>query len=69
MRDFADEVPGYLHNRAIGERLEGLKLAAGPENIGDNLIRCYEELVRLTVVGAEEIAVLKAWVQDLAALR
>jgi len=25
--------------------------------------------VRLTVVGAEEIAVLKAWVQDLAALR
>jgi len=69
MRDFADEVPGYLHNRAIGERLEGLKLAAGPENIGDNLIRCYEELVRLTEVGAEEIAVLKAWVQDLAALR
>jgi hypothetical protein len=68
MRDFADEVPGYLHNRTIGERLEGLKLAAGTENIGDNLIRCYEELVRLTVVGAEEIAVLKAWVQDLAAL-
>jgi len=68
MRDFADEVPGYLHNRAIGERLGRLKLAAGPENIGDNLIRCYEELVRLTLVGAEEIAVLKAWVQDLAAL-
>ena len=68
MRDFADEVPGYLHNRAIGERLEALKLKAGPEHIGDNLIRCYEELVRLTVVGADEMPLVKAWVQDLAEL-
>ena len=66
MRDFADEIPGYLHNREIGERLERLKLAAGPENLGENLIRCYEELVRLTVVGAEEIALLKAWEKDVA---
>jgi hypothetical protein len=66
MRDFADEIPGYLHNREIGERLERLKLVAGPENLGENLIRCYEELVRLTVVGAEEIALLKAWEKDIA---
>jgi hypothetical protein len=64
MRDFVDEIPGYMHNRTIGERLEGLKLAAGQENIGDNLIRCYEELVRLGVVGAEEIALVKAWGKD-----
>jgi hypothetical protein len=66
MRDFEDEIPGYVHNRAIGERLERLKLAAGPENIGDNLIRCYEELVRLELVGAEEIALVKAWEKDVA---
>lgn len=65
MRDFADEIPGYLNNRTIGERLERLELAAGPENIEDNLIRCYEELVRLGVVGAEEIALVKAWGKDM----
>jgi hypothetical protein len=68
MRDFADEVPGYLHNRAIGSRLEALKLEAGPENMGEKLIRCYEELVRLTVVDAKEMALVKAWAQDLADL-
>ncbi len=69
MRDFVDEVPGYVHNRTIGERLDGLRLTAGPENLGDNLIRCYEELVRIGVVGAEEIALVRAWVDDLAAIK
>jgi hypothetical protein len=69
MRDFSDEIPGYLHNRKIGERLERLQLAAGSENIGDNLIRCYEELVRIEVVGMEEIALIRAWVKDLAEMQ
>jgi hypothetical protein len=64
IRDFAEEVPGYLHNRTIGDRLQALKLEAGAENMGENLIRCYEELIRLTVVGAEEMALVKAWVED-----
>jgi hypothetical protein len=68
MRDFADEVPGYLHNRMIGSRLEALKLEAGPENMGENLIRCYEELIRLTVVDAKEMALVKAWALDIAEL-
>jgi hypothetical protein len=69
MRDFADEVPGYLHNRTIGDRLEALKLVAGAENNGENLIRCYEELIRLAVVDAKEMALVKAWVSDLEDLR
>jgi hypothetical protein len=68
MRDFADEVPGYLNNRAIGGRLEALKLEAGPEAMGENLIRCYEEMIRLAVVDAKEIALVKAWAQDIAEL-
>ena len=65
MRDFADEVQGYLHNRTIGDRLEALKLISGAENNGENLIRCYEELIKLAVVDAKEMALVKAWVSDL----
>jgi hypothetical protein len=69
MRDFEDEIPGYRHNRAIQEMLTSLKLSPGVENLGDNLIRCYEELVRMNLVGKEEIPLVKAWVQDLARLK
>jgi len=68
MRDFVDEIPGYMHNRTIGERLEQLKLSPGVENIPDNLICCYEELVRLGVIGTEEMVLVKMWVNDLAEL-
>jgi len=64
MRDFADEVPGYLNNRRIGTHLDALKLEAGPKNIGDNLIRCYEELVRMELIPSKEIALVRAWVED-----
>jgi len=69
MRDFADEVPGYLHNRKIAENLERLRLSPGLENIGESLIRCYEELVRLTVIGAEEMPLLRAWLQDFSTIQ
>ena len=68
MKDFVDEVPGYLHNRAIGEKLTALRLQPGVENIGENLIRCYEELIRANLVGGEEMALVKAWVEDTASL-
>ncbi len=68
MRDFADEVPGYLNNRTIAARLGELKLEAGPENGGENLIRCYEEMVRLDLVPEKEIDLVRAWVQDLEGL-
>ena len=68
MRDFADEVPGYLNNRTLGLRLAALPLKAGPENIPDNLIRCYEEMVRLDLVPSKEIALVEAWVRDLESL-
>ncbi len=66
MRDFADEVPGYLNNRLIADQLAVLPLRAGTKNIGENLILCYETLVRLGVVGLEEIPLVKAWVEDVA---
>ena len=60
--------PGIPDNRAIQEMLSSLELAPGIENLGDNLVRCYEELVRMNLVGKEEIPLVKAWVEDLAQL-
>jgi hypothetical protein len=68
MRDFADEVPGYLHNTAIGAALDGLSLRAGTEHIGDNMLRCYEALTRLGAIGAQELALLGIWLSELSAL-
>jgi hypothetical protein len=69
MRDFRDEVPGYLHNAAICEALAALKLAPGVERLGENLQICYEKLVEMSLVGREELPLLAAWLEDLAAAR
>jgi hypothetical protein len=65
MRDFADEVPGYLHNRRLGERLEALNLASGRAALADNLRSCYETLTVLGVVGRQELPLLETWLADL----
>jgi hypothetical protein len=66
MRDFKDEVPGYLHNRSICETLEALSLRAGTEHLGDNLRICYEAFIKAGLVEARELGLLDAWVKDLA---
>jgi hypothetical protein len=65
LRDFEDEVPGYLHNEAIGKALESLNLSDRMDNIFDNLLRCYEVLIGMDLVGAEEMDILKLWNKDL----
>jgi hypothetical protein len=69
MRDFADEIPGYLRNADICEALLRLKLRAGIEHLSDNLNVCYEELVRMSVVDAKELKLLGAWIDDVRANR
>lgn len=68
MKDFEDEIPGYLHNRAIGEALQALELQPGVANIPANLRRCYEVLVANKWVGEQELPLLDAWLTDLAQL-
>lgn len=65
MRDFRDEVPGYLNNREIGTALERLNLRNGVDHLGDNLRFCYEELVRMKLVGETELVLVDAWLKDL----
>jgi hypothetical protein len=69
MRDFHDEVPGYLHNDSIREALSALRLAPGVERLGENLLACYERLVEMSLVGREELPLLAAWLEDLARAR
>jgi hypothetical protein len=65
MRDFKDEVPGYLHNSAICEALDRLQLASGVEHLGDNLQACYETLVSMSLVDRKELPLIAAWIDDL----
>lgn len=65
MRDFRDEVPGYLHNASICEALANLKLAPGPGRVAENMLTCYEKLVEMSLVGAQELPLLAAWFEDL----
>jgi STELLO glycosyltransferases len=68
MRDFAEEVPGYLNNGRIREALENLPLAPGLDRIPDNLRSCYKTLVELELIGPEELPLLDAWLDDLMAV-
>lgn len=68
MRDFKDEVPGYLNNAAICEALAQLSIKAGVENLADNLRVCYEKLVSMELVGAQELALVDAWLGDITQL-
>lgn len=65
MRDFKDEIAGYLNNASICRELQELNLESGVENMGRNLIKCYDKLIELGHVGADEKALVSAWVDDL----
>jgi hypothetical protein len=65
-RDFAEELPGYLHNAAMREALVSLPLGdAGTLRV--MMERCYQTLIRKGWVGAQEEALLGAWFDDLEA--
>lgn len=66
MRDFAQEVPGYLHNHRIARAFEKATLVGGQDRIADNMRVLYEKLVAWGLVGREELRLLEAWFTDLA---
>jgi hypothetical protein len=65
MRDFRDEVPGYLHNKSICEALEKLNLRSGVEHLGENLLICYEQLVRMELIDRRELDLITVWNEDM----
>jgi hypothetical protein len=67
LRDFEQEVPGYLGNERMRAVLEPLELAPGPAAAGPNLRTCYEALVREDFVPARELELVAAWLDDVKA--
>lgn len=65
MRDFSEEVSGYLNNQIIVDKLADLKLSAGEQAVGGNLVKCYELLVHHEIFPSVEMNLVRAWVSDL----
>ena len=67
MKDFEDEVPGYLQNNALVDLLASLKLREGVDfdSVSGNLVACYEALCANDIVGPAEVPLVRAWVSDL----
>ena len=64
MKDFKDEVPGYLQNERVVKILSTTNLRKGIENITSNLLICYTELVVHGIFPGEELDSVRAWVKD-----
>jgi hypothetical protein len=64
MRDFRDEVRGYLENRAICAALEHLDLPPGAEHVGGNMRLAYERLIEGGWIDERELVLLEAWLTD-----
>ena len=65
LKDFRDEVPGYLHNSAICEALGKLQLHHGIESMEENLLACYETFVSMDLIDRKEVDLVEAWLDDL----
>jgi len=62
LRDFADEVPGYLLNDKIRLSLEGCRLER--HDTLRNLSLCYEALVREQLLPPEELPIVAVWCSE-----
>ena len=66
MKDFEDEIVGYLKNKDICEALSSLKLRAGTDHVGENMILCYETLIGMGLLAQGELDLLAYWLSDMA---
>ena len=68
LRDFQDELPGYLNGSRLVRCLDALSLRPGVGEVGANLIRCYEALIAGGFLPADEGPLVRAWLADLEAV-
>jgi hypothetical protein len=64
LRDFKDEVPGYLDNERIIRLLNECTLAPGRDKVGENLRRCYRTLSDAGIFPQDELPLVNAWLDD-----
>ncbi len=65
IRDFRDEIPGYLNNVRIVEILSSLTLRNTPADTAANVLACYEALVSADIVPEKELPLLQLWLDEL----
>lgn len=65
MRDFEDEIPGYMRNKRLVEIVEGLSLKPGIASAGENMLACYEALVKEDFFPGKELDLIEAWLADI----
>jgi hypothetical protein len=65
LRDFEEEIPGYLNNDYIVKALMKLHLKPGEKNLFKNLKKCYSVFIEAGLIKQQEIKLLNAWQQDL----
>lgn len=68
LKDFEQEVSGYLNNDQIIDDLRQLNLKKGDAYLFENLRLCYETLTAKGYIGKEELPLLDAWISDLKAI-
>ena len=59
LRDFEDEIPGYLLNDKMRIALEPLSLDS--KDMMRNLRLCYEALITAKLISADELPILREW--------
>jgi hypothetical protein len=65
LRDFEQELPGYLGNDRFRELLDSLVLQQGRDKVSENLRHCYERLISEGLIPAKEMKLVDCWVADL----
>ena len=65
LKDFEDEVSGYINNAELMNVLAKLPLKDGIENIYENLECCYRSIIKLGLIRGEEMTLLRAWIKDI----
>jgi hypothetical protein len=60
LRDFEDEVPGYLQNEKIRKVLQACALQGKPEA---DLMACYRALADAAILSREELPLVEAWIE------
>lgn len=63
-KDFVSEIPMYLHAENVLNITQGV--VSGAFSLDENLHKTYEALLRKDIVEERELALLEAWLKDIA---
>jgi hypothetical protein len=66
LRDFSEEVPGYLGNAQLVTELRSVKVSGGVDNLAKDLKSVYQHLVVKEFFMKEELNSLEMWLKDCA---